>query len=193
MGGTTSGPASARAVASTPGWRPQIHLWGDAHDGGQRQALRCQIHRTATGGPGHEHHRLRRRHRPILIIFRQLRARELTARTALLPLAIVAWAGQHYLHGFTPAGNDLALITAFTGVGLALGVASAWGTRVWRSGDGVVLSRVGAVGVLTWIAGMGFRFVSPSTPTPTSVRRRWAGSRSTTASRVVRRGRRRWC
>jgi hypothetical protein len=94
----------------------------------------------------------------ILIIFRQLKARELTARTALLPLAIVIWAGQHWLRGFAVGGHDLALIVGFGVVGLVLGALSAWGTQVWRRGDGTVLSRVGAAGVLTWIAGMGFRF-----------------------------------
>ncbi|MGN6610131.1 MAG: hypothetical protein ACTHMS_24375 [Jatrophihabitans sp.] len=94
----------------------------------------------------------------ILIIFRQVRARELTARSALLPLVIVAWAGQHYLHGFPTAGNDLSLIALFAAIGAGLGVWSGAATRIWRRADGAVLSRVGVAGVFTWIAGMGFRF-----------------------------------
>lgn len=94
----------------------------------------------------------------ILVIFRQTRTRELTARHAIVPLAIVAWAGQHYLRGFTLGGNDLVLIAAFTVVGLALGAWSGLATRVWRENDGHVVARAGVVAAVTWIVGMGFRF-----------------------------------
>jgi len=93
----------------------------------------------------------------ILIIFRQIRTRELTARSAVLPLAIVAWAGQHYLHSFPVGGNDLALIAGFTALGLVLGSGSGLATPVWRDENGV-FSRAGTAAVATWIAGMGFRF-----------------------------------
>jgi hypothetical protein len=95
----------------------------------------------------------------ILIIFRQARTRELTVRNAILPLVIIAWAGQHYLRGFSVGGNDLALIAGFTVVGLGLGTWSGLATRVWRDVTGTVLARAGAVAVATWIAGMGFRFL----------------------------------
>jgi hypothetical protein len=95
----------------------------------------------------------------ILIIFRQTRTRELTARNAVLPMVIIAWAGQHYLRGFTVGGNDLILIAALTLVGLALGSWSGLATRVWRDASGTVLARAGGVAAATWIAGMGFRFL----------------------------------
>jgi len=94
----------------------------------------------------------------ILIIFRQTSIRELTARHAVLPILIIAWAGQHYLRGFTIGGNDLPLIVGFAVLGAALGSWSGLATKVWREGSGPVLARAGTVAVLTWVAGMGFRF-----------------------------------
>jgi len=94
----------------------------------------------------------------ILIIFRQIRTRELTPRNAILPLAIIAWAAQHYLRGFTAGGSDLTLIAILTAAGLALGSWSGLATRIWRGPDGAVLARAGLAAAATWIAGMGFRF-----------------------------------
>jgi len=94
----------------------------------------------------------------IVVIFRQLRARPYTLRTAILPLGVVVWAGFHYLHSFDLAGNDLALVAFLTIVGLALGIASAATTYMWRNDAGAVLGRVGFYACLTWIVGMGFRF-----------------------------------
>jgi hypothetical protein len=48
----------------------------------------------------------------ILVIFWQVRPRELTAGAVILPLAIIAYAGFHYLHRFTVAGNDVLMAFA---------------------------------------------------------------------------------
>ena len=93
----------------------------------------------------------------IVVIFWQLRPRELTARSAVLPLLVVVYAGVHYLRGFTVGGNDLALIAVLTVVGVALGSWSGLSTRVWND-RGRVFVRVGVVAAGTWVAGMGFRF-----------------------------------
>jgi hypothetical protein len=92
----------------------------------------------------------------ILVIFRQIRTRELTPRNAILPMAIIAWAGWHYLRGFTVGGNDLTLIAVFTAAGIALGSWSGLATGIWRGPDGAVLARAGLAAAATWIAGMGF-------------------------------------
>lgn len=94
----------------------------------------------------------------IVVIFRQLRAQPYTARTAILPLGVVVWAGFHYLASFDVGGNDLWLIALFTLAGLALGLASGATTFMWRTETGQVLGRVGLWACVTWIAGMGFRF-----------------------------------
>jgi hypothetical protein len=95
----------------------------------------------------------------IVVIFRQIRVQPYTARNAIVPLAIVVWAGTHYLRGFHVAGNDIALIAILTLCGLALGFASAMTTKMWRDDGGRVLGRVGFYACLAWIVGMGFRFL----------------------------------
>src|SRR3954465_1080700 len=94
----------------------------------------------------------------IVVIFRQLRERPYTLRTAILPIGIMVWAGFHYLHGFDIASNDLVLITLLALSGLALGAASGATTFMWLDERSGVLGRVGFYACLTWIVGMGFRF-----------------------------------
>jgi hypothetical protein len=95
----------------------------------------------------------------IVVIFWQLRPQPYTARTAILPLVVLVWAGTHYLHSFDVGGNDLPLMGMLTLVGLALGCASAATTFMWRDDAGRILARVGSYACLSWIAGMGFRFL----------------------------------
>src|SRR3954452_13210394 len=92
----------------------------------------------------------------IVVIFRQLRERPYTLRTAILPIGIMVWAGYHYLRGFDIAGNDLVLITLLALSGLALGAASGATTFMWLDERSGVLGRVGFYACLTWIIGMGF-------------------------------------
>jgi len=94
----------------------------------------------------------------ILVIFRHVRPSGLTPRSALLPIAIMGWAGIHYLHGFKLGGDDVLLIAALTMIGIALGCASGLTTRVWESTPGQVLASVGASAIVFWVVGMGFRF-----------------------------------
>src|SRR4051794_32369612 len=76
----------------------------------------------------------------------------------VLPVAVVVWAGFHYLTGFPTDGNDLWLIALLTLIGLALGLASAATTFMWRDETGQVLGRAGVWACVTWVTGMGFRF-----------------------------------
>src|SRR3954462_13228888 len=94
----------------------------------------------------------------IVVIFRQLRPRPYTLRTAILPIGIMVWAGFHYLRGFDIAGNDLVLITLLALSGLALGAASGATTFMWLDERSGVRGRVGFYACLTWIIGMGSRF-----------------------------------
>lgn len=93
----------------------------------------------------------------IVVIFRQVRPHELTPRVALLPLALLAVAGIIYLRPFTLRGNDLALILILAAAGIVLGALSGLADRIW-SEQGRLMFRVGVISVLTWVAGMGFRF-----------------------------------
>lgn len=92
----------------------------------------------------------------LLAVFRQLRESELTARTFLLPLAVVGFFAHQYLTGIPTDGNDLILILALTGVGAALGIAGGFVTRVRRVGE-AVLVKAGVAAALLWVLGMGSR------------------------------------
>ena len=94
----------------------------------------------------------------ILVIFRQVRPHELTPRAALLPLALLVAAGIIYLRPFTLRGNDLALILILAAAGLVLGGLSGLADRIWRDKRRRLMFRAGAISVITWVAGMGFRF-----------------------------------
>jgi len=94
----------------------------------------------------------------IVIIFRQLRPSPYTARRAILPMAVIAWAGFHCLAGFNVGGNDVWLIGLFTLAGFALGLASGATTSMCRDNTGQVVARAGLWACVTWVAGMGFRF-----------------------------------
>ena len=93
----------------------------------------------------------------ILVIFRQVRPHELTLRTVVLPLVLLAVAGIVYLRPFTVRGNDLPLIVILTAAGIVLGGLSGLADSIWRDGRRLMF-RAGAVSVITWVAGMGFRF-----------------------------------
>jgi hypothetical protein len=94
----------------------------------------------------------------IAIVVRQLRPRELTLRSMILPLVLAGVACVNYLRPITLVGNDLAMIVLLTLVGAALGVTSGMATAVWLQEDGQVACRAGTLAALAWVAGMGFRF-----------------------------------
>ncbi|MGC0399507.1 hypothetical protein RKD27_002151 [Streptomyces sp. SAI-126] len=92
----------------------------------------------------------------LLVVFRQLREERLTARTILLPLALIGWAAATYLHDIPTAGNDLVLIGAFAGTGVAFGLAGGLITRV-RYADGHIRVRATLGAAALWVVSMGFR------------------------------------
>ena len=81
----------------------------------------------------------------ILVIFRQVRPHELTLRTVVLPLVLLAVAGIVYLRPFTVRGNDLPLIVILTAAGIVLGGLSGLADSIWRDGRRLMF-RAGAVG-----------------------------------------------
>jgi hypothetical protein len=95
----------------------------------------------------------------VLIVFRQARERELDRRSIIIPLAIVAYVAQLYIHSIPTAGNDLVLIGALGTIGLALGVASGFATHVRPGEHGLALARVGWIAGALLIAGIGSRMV----------------------------------
>ena len=94
----------------------------------------------------------------IAVVARQMRARELTPASVLLPVVLVGIACLHYLTAFTPRGNDVFLITLLGAAGIALGLLSGITTVIWRHPDGRIVARAGLAAAAFWVAGMGFRF-----------------------------------
>jgi hypothetical protein len=95
----------------------------------------------------------------VLIVFRQARERELDRRSVVIPLGIVAYVAQLYVHSIPAAGNDLVLIAALGTVGLTLGVASGFVTHVRAGENGLAVARVGWIAGGLLIAGIGSRMV----------------------------------
>jgi hypothetical protein len=93
----------------------------------------------------------------VVIVFRQARERELDRRSVIIPLAIVAYVAQLYVHSIPTAGNDLVLIAALGTVGLTLGVASGFATHVRAGENGLAVARVGWIAGGLLIAGIGSR------------------------------------
>ena len=94
----------------------------------------------------------------VVVIFRQTRTHQLTLRSGLLPLVLLAAAGALYLRPVPVAGNDnLALIVILAAAGAVLGAASGLADRLWVASAGQVLARAGFLSVVAWIIGMGFR------------------------------------
>ena len=95
----------------------------------------------------------------VLVVARQARERELDRRSILVPLILVFFVAQMYLHSVPTSGDDLVLIGLLAAVGLTLGIASGFATHV-RAGDhGLAVARVGWLAATLLIAGIGSRMV----------------------------------
>ena len=84
----------------------------------------------------------------VVVVLRQARERKLDARSLVVPLLVVFWVAQHYVHSIPTAGNDLVLAGLLASVGLALGILCGFATHVRVGHDGAALARVG------WLAGI---------------------------------------
>ena len=93
----------------------------------------------------------------VLIVLRQARERELDLRSFLIPLAVVAYVAQMYVHSIPTAGNDLLLIAALGTVGLTLGIVSGFATHVRAGENGLAIARVGWLAGALLIAGISSR------------------------------------
>jgi hypothetical protein len=92
----------------------------------------------------------------IAVIFRQVRPRELTPRSALPPLVLTV--AVIYLRPSSLGGNDVLLIVVPPAAGIILGIVSGLGDRLWHDERGRLVAPAGAISVVAWVLGMGFRF-----------------------------------
>lgn len=95
----------------------------------------------------------------VLVVLRQARERELDRRSIVVPLVLVFFVAQMYLHSVPTTGNDLVLIGLLAAVGLSLGVASGFATHVRAGHTGLAVARVGWLAATLLIAGIGSRMV----------------------------------
>ena len=95
----------------------------------------------------------------VLVVLRQARERELDRRSIVVPLILVFFVAQMYLHSIPTAGNDLVLIGLLAAVGLTLGIASGFATHVRAGENGVPVARVGWLAAALLVAGIGSRLV----------------------------------
>jgi hypothetical protein len=95
----------------------------------------------------------------VLVVLRQARERRLDLRSFVIPLVIVFFVAQRYVHTLPTAGNDLVLVGLLATVGLTLGVLCGFATHVRAGADGAVLARVGWIAGVLLVAGIGARMV----------------------------------
>jgi hypothetical protein len=95
----------------------------------------------------------------LLIVARQARERELDRRSVIVPLVILFFVAQMYLHSIPSAGNDLVLIGLLAAVGLTFGIASGFATHVRAGEHGHAVARVGWIAGALLLAGIGSRMV----------------------------------
>jgi hypothetical protein len=95
----------------------------------------------------------------LLVVARQAKERELDRRSVIVPLILVFFVAQMYLHSIPTAGNDLVLIGLLAAVGLTLGIASGFATHVRAGKNGLAVARVGWLAAALLVAGIGSRMV----------------------------------
>jgi hypothetical protein len=95
----------------------------------------------------------------VLIVMSQARERELDRRSVIIPLAVLVYVAQMYVHSIPTAGNDLLLVAALGTVGLTLGVASGLVTHVRAGENGLAVARVSWLAGALLIAGISSRMV----------------------------------
>ncbi len=94
----------------------------------------------------------------IALVALQIRGRRLTARSLILPVALVGWAAASYLHGIPTAGNDLFLVVGGAAAGITLGVLCGALTSVRQDPDGQPFAKAGVAAAVLWVLGVGTRF-----------------------------------
>jgi hypothetical protein len=95
----------------------------------------------------------------IVMVIMQARERRLDRRALFVPLVLVFFVGQQYLHTIPATGNDLVVIAGLAAAGLALGLLSGFATHVRPGSEGFALARVGWVAGLLLVAGISSRMV----------------------------------
>jgi len=89
----------------------------------------------------------------IVIVLRQLREEKLTRRFVIIPIGIVAYVANTYLHGLPSGAANLELIAIATVAGTALGLIGGLLTRV-RGENGAAYVKAGSAAAGLWVVSM---------------------------------------
>jgi hypothetical protein len=95
----------------------------------------------------------------LLVVLRQARERELDRRSIVVPLAIVFFVAQRYVHTIPTTGNDVAFVAVLACLGTVLGLVCGLATHVRAGADGRAYARVGWIAGALLVAGIGSRMV----------------------------------
>ena len=95
----------------------------------------------------------------VVMVCMQAREKRLDRRAVVIPLVLVFFAAQQYLHTIPDTGSDLVLITLLAATGIGLGLLSGFATHVRAGSDGVAIARVGWTAGLLLVAGICSRMV----------------------------------
>ncbi len=95
----------------------------------------------------------------ILMVLLQARERQLDRRAIVIPLVLVFFVAQQYLHTIPSSGNDLVLISLLASAGVGLGLLSGFATHVRSGSAGFALARVGWIAGALLVFGIGSRLV----------------------------------
>jgi hypothetical protein len=95
----------------------------------------------------------------VVMVIKQARERRLDRRALVIPLVLVFFVAQQYLHTIPVSGNDLVLIGLLACAGVSLGLLAGFATHVRPGGDGFALARVGWVAGGLLVAGISSRMV----------------------------------
>jgi hypothetical protein len=94
----------------------------------------------------------------VLLVLRQIREARFDRKSVILPLVIIGWVANSYLHTVPTSGNNLLVVAALTLVGIGCGTLSALTTRVRTDGGRYALVKAGWIGAGVWVFSMGSRF-----------------------------------
>ena len=95
----------------------------------------------------------------VLMVIKQAQERRLGRRSLVIPLVLVFFVAQLYLHSIPVGGNDLLLIGLLTCAGTGVGLMSGFATQVRLGDDGFALARVGWIAGALLVAGISSRMV----------------------------------
>lgn len=89
-----------------------------------------------------------------LLVLRQARERRIELRSVILPVVLMFFIVQSYVHSIPTAGNDLVLVALLSSLGLGLGVLSALTTHVRLDADGAAHARAGWIAAILLLTGI---------------------------------------